>query len=93
LIVDDDERFRQGLRTLLQWFSSENFCSKIVVEEAALPEEALRVGTCNHREANLQSSLFRPGLFATINQSRPGLNENEPAIIAFRPAIIRLNRD
>jgi DNA-binding NarL/FixJ family response regulator len=42
LIVDDDERFRQGLRTLLQWFSSENFCSKIVVEEAALPEEALR---------------------------------------------------
>jgi hypothetical protein len=56
--------------------------SKSWVSLPSVVDMDVDVGTCNHRGANLQSSVFRPGLFATINRSRPGLNENESELTA-----------
>ncbi|WP_327185961.1 recombinase family protein [Pseudomonas savastanoi] len=42
--------------------------------------------TCNHR-------VFRPGLFASIRASKPGIFANEPAFIWLDLQLIVMNRN
>lgn len=48
LLVDDDARFRQGLQTLLQFYSSTNAQHFIVIGEAASSEQAVQLATEQH---------------------------------------------
>ncbi len=48
LLVDDEQRFRQGLRSLLNFYSVSNSLLLEIVGEAASPEQALKLALKEH---------------------------------------------
>ncbi|MEH2381747.1 MAG: response regulator transcription factor [Nostoc sp.] len=48
LLVDDEQRFRQGLRSLLSFYSESNSLLLEIVGEAASPEQALQLALKEH---------------------------------------------
>lgn len=48
LLVDDDSKFRQGLQTLLQFYSGHRDCKFTIVAEATSSEQAIQLAVQQH---------------------------------------------